>query len=174
MARGRGGRRLASLDYKCERGVEPPVHLPFILLPIASFLSILLPWRRRRGSQRPRKGRPPMRGQPPLPKRGRGHPRKHPVVPPAAPRGSGRAPPKGSVAPGVRDGTSSRGGGHRLWSSPHDEGRRAMVVRPPRPHFSSLEVLPEFEVWLENPASTSLRLPRFSSGELPSSGPVGL
>ena len=110
----------------------------------------------------------------PPPKRGRGRPRKHPAVPPAASRGRGRAPPKGSVAPGARDGTSSRGGGYRPRSSPHDEGRRAVIVRPPRPRFSLLDVLPEFMVWSESPAGTSLRLPRFFSGELPSLGLAGL
>ena len=49
-----------------------------------------------------------------------------------------------------------------------------MIVRPPRPRFSSLDVLPEFVVWSESPAGTSLRLPRFFSGELPSSGLAGL
>ena len=49
-----------------------------------------------------------------------------------------------------------------------------MIVRPPRPCFSSLEVLPEFVVWLESPNGTSLRLPRFFFGELPSSGLDGL
>ena len=45
-----------------------------------------------------------------------------------------------------------------------------MIVCPPRLRLSSLNVLPEFVVWSKNPASTSLRLPRFFSGELPSSG----
>ena len=49
-----------------------------------------------------------------------------------------------------------------------------MIVRLPRPCFSSLDVLPEFVVWSESPAGTSLRLPRFFSGELPSSGLDGL
>ena len=49
-----------------------------------------------------------------------------------------------------------------------------MIVRPPWLRFSSLEVLPEFVVWSESPAGTSLRLPRFFSGELPSSGLAGL
>ena len=49
-----------------------------------------------------------------------------------------------------------------------------MIMCPPRPRFSSLDVLPEFVVWSESPAGTSLRLPRFFSGELPSSGLDGL
>ena len=49
-----------------------------------------------------------------------------------------------------------------------------MIMRPPRPLFSSLDVLPEFMVWSETPTGTSLRLPHFLSGELPSLGPDGL
>lgn len=49
-----------------------------------------------------------------------------------------------------------------------------MVARPPRPCFHSAEVLPEFVVWLENPADTWLQLPRFFVGELPATGPGGL
>ena len=49
-----------------------------------------------------------------------------------------------------------------------------MIVRLPRSRFSLLEVLPEFMVWSESPAGTSLWLPCFFSGELPSSGLDGL
>ena len=49
-----------------------------------------------------------------------------------------------------------------------------MVARPPRPRFHSMEVLPEFVVWSENPAGTWLQLPRFFAGELPAAGPDGL
>ena len=49
-----------------------------------------------------------------------------------------------------------------------------MIVRPPRPRFSLLDVLPEFVVWSESPAGTSIRLPCFFSSELPSSGLDGL
>ena len=49
-----------------------------------------------------------------------------------------------------------------------------MIVRPPRPRFSLLDVLPEFVVWSESPAGTSLRLVCFFSDELPSSGLDGL
>ena len=45
-----------------------------------------------------------------------------------------------------------------------------MIMRPPRSRFSSLDVLPKFGAWSESLASTSLRLPRFFSGKLPSSG----
>ena len=46
-----------------------------------------------------------------------------------------------------------------------------MVARPPRPCFHSAEVLPEFVVWSENPASTWLQLPHFFAGELSFAGP---
>ena len=49
-----------------------------------------------------------------------------------------------------------------------------MILCPPRPRFSSLDVLPEFVVWSESPAGTSLRLPHFFSDELPSSRLDGL
>ena len=49
-----------------------------------------------------------------------------------------------------------------------------MVVRPPRPRFHSANVLSEFVVWSESPAGTSLRLPCFFFGELPSLGLDGL
>ena len=49
-----------------------------------------------------------------------------------------------------------------------------MVARPARPCFQSAEVLPEFVVWSENPASTWLQLPRSFAGELPAPGPSGL
>ena len=49
-----------------------------------------------------------------------------------------------------------------------------MVTQPPRPCFHSLEVLPEFVVWSENPAGNWLKLPRFFVGELPTSGLSGL
>ena len=41
-----------------------------------------------------------------------------------------------------------------------------MVARPPRPHFHSTEVLPEFVVWSENLAGNWLQLPRFFVGLL--------
>ena len=74
------------------------------------------------------------------PKRGRGRPRKHAATPAVAPRGRG--------------GASTRGGSRPGHGSPVDEGRRAMVARPPRSRFHSVEVLPEFVVWSENLAST--------------------
>ena len=40
MARGRGGRRLASLGYKCGGGAEPPRHLSFVFLSPASSPSL--------------------------------------------------------------------------------------------------------------------------------------
>ena len=49
-----------------------------------------------------------------------------------------------------------------------------MVARPPRPRFHLAEILPEFIVWSENPASTWLQLPRFFAGELPATVPGGL
>ena len=49
-----------------------------------------------------------------------------------------------------------------------------MVARPPRPRFHTVEVLPEFVVWSENPAGNWLQLPRFFVDELPTSGPGGL
>ena len=49
-----------------------------------------------------------------------------------------------------------------------------MAARPPRPRFHSTEVLPEFVVWLADPAGNWLRLPRFFAGELPANGPGGL
>ena len=45
-----------------------------------------------------------------------------------------------------------------------------MVVRPPRPRFHSVEVLPEFVVWSERPTGTWLPLPRFFASELPVAG----
>ena len=49
-----------------------------------------------------------------------------------------------------------------------------MVARPPRSRFHSVEVLPEFVVWSENPAGNWPQLPRFFSDELPASDPGGL
>ena len=49
-----------------------------------------------------------------------------------------------------------------------------MIVRPPRPPFSSLDVLAEFVVWLESLTDTLLWLLCFFSGELPSSGLYGI
>ena len=49
-----------------------------------------------------------------------------------------------------------------------------MVARPARPRFPLVDALPEFVVWLEKPASTLLRLPRFFIDELPASGLAGL
>ena len=53
-------------------------------------------------------------------------------------------------------------------------GGRAPAVRPPRPRFRSVEVLPEFVVWLVDPTSTWLQLPRFFVGELPAGAWGGL
>ena len=110
----------------------------------------------------------------PPPKRGHGRPRKHPATPAVAPRELGCASPRVGVSLGAQGGTSSHGRGHRPRGSPHDEGRHAVVTRPPRPCFSLLDVLPKFVVWSESPTGTSLRLPRFFSGKLPSSGVDGL
>ena len=49
-----------------------------------------------------------------------------------------------------------------------------MATRPPRPHFHSAEVLPEFIVWSAEPTSTRLPLPRFLLGELPAGATGGL
>lgn len=49
-----------------------------------------------------------------------------------------------------------------------------MAARHPRPCFHSVEVLPEFIVWSENPAGNWLQLPHFFVGELPAIGPDGL
>ena len=71
----------------------------------------------------------------PLPKRGRGRPHKHPVIPAMAPRGRGC--------------DLLRGDGSLV-----GEGRRAVAARPPRPRFHSAEVLPEFIVWSVDPTGT--------------------
>ena len=91
----------------------------------------------------------------PLPKRGRGRPRKHPVATTAAPRGRGDA--------------FQRGGG-RIAAA----GGCAPAARPPMPRFRAAEVLPEFVVWSAEPTSTRLPLPRFLLGELPAGAPGGL
>ena len=107
------------------------------------------------------KGKAPREGPgSPAPKRGHGRPRKHTMTPAMAPRSRG--------------GAAARGGGRSGRDSPVDEGRRAVVARPPRPRFHSAEVLPEFVVWSEDPAGNWLQLPRFSADELPASGPDGL
>ena len=49
-----------------------------------------------------------------------------------------------------------------------------MVARPPRLCFHSVEVLPEFVVWSENPVGAWLELPRFFVDELPATGAGGL
>ena len=89
------------------------------------------------------------------PKRGRGRPRKHPVVSTAAPRGRGD--------------DSQHGDGRTVAS-----GECASVVCPPRPRFRAAEVLPEFVVWSAESTSTRLPLPRFLLGELPAGAPGGL
>ena len=107
------------------------------------------------------KGKAPREGPgSPVPKRGRGCPRKHTATPAAAPRSRG-----GSAAHGR--GRSGRG-------SPVDEGRRAVVARPPRARFHLAEVLPQFVVWSEDPADSWLQLPRFIADELPAPGLGGL
>ena len=91
----------------------------------------------------------------PLPKRGRGRPRKHPVATTAAPRGHGDA-----FQHGGGQTTATRG--------------CAPAARPPMPRFRAAEVLPEVVVWSAEPTSTRLPLPRFLLGELPASAPGGL
>ena len=88
------------------------------------------------------KGKAPREGPgSPAPKRGRGCPRKHAATPAVAHR---------------RGGTAVRGGDHPIHGGSADEGRRAMVARPPRPRFHSAEVSPEFVVWSESPAGSWL------------------
>ena len=72
-------------------------------------------------------------------KRGHARPRKHAVSP---------------IATHCQSGTMARGRGRPSHGGPVDEGRRAMVARPPRLRFHSAEVSPEFIVWSENPAGT--------------------
>ena len=91
----------------------------------------------------------------PPPKRGRGHPRKHPVATTAAPRGRG-----GDLQHSNR----------RIAAA----GGRAPAARPPRPRFCTAEVLPEFVMWSAGPTSTRLPLPCFLLGELPAGAPGGL
>ena len=88
--------------------------------------------------------------------------------------GRGHEPPRVGTPLGASEGTSSRNRGHRLRSSPHDEGRRAVIMHPPQLRFSLLDMLTEFVVWLASPVDTSLRLPHFFSSEIPSSGLDGL
>ena len=84
------------------------------------------------------KGKAPREGPgSPAPTRGRGRPRKHAVTPAVA---------------HCRGGAATRGGGHPSHGGPADEGRRAMVARPPGLRIHSAEVSPEFVVWSENPA----------------------
>ena len=49
-----------------------------------------------------------------------------------------------------------------------------MAARPPWPRFHSADVLLEFVLWSDNPASNCLQLPRFFVSELPAAGPGGL
>ena len=49
-----------------------------------------------------------------------------------------------------------------------------MVTRLHRPRFYSVEVMPKFILWSENPADTWLHLPQFFADELPAAGPGGL
>ena len=98
-------------------------------------------------------------GSPP-PKRGRGGPHKHTATPTVAVRGRGDAP--------------SRGGSRPCRGSPVNEGRCAMVARPPRSRFHSADAFPEFVVWSERPAGTWFLLSRFFAGELPTAGLDGL
>ena len=85
-----------------------------------------------------------------------------------------RPSPQAHRGPRSHSGADARGRGRSGRGSPVDEGRHAMVARPPRPCFDSAEVLPEFVGWSENPAGSWLQLPRFFAGELPASGPSGL
>ena len=176
MARGRGGRRLAFLGYKCGGGAEPP-RSSLLRLPAARFFSffVLLPWRRRGGFQRPIRGRLPRRGM------SLRLPSEVAVVPERISwllrrplGGTDVHPPRAGTPLGAPRWHLFSRQGHQLRSSPHDEGRHSVIVRPPRLHFSSLGVLPEFVVWSESLAGTSLWLPCFFSGELSSSGLDGL
>ena len=89
---------------------------------------------------------------PPLPKRGRGRPRKLPATPTVAPRGRG-------------------GGLQYIDGRVAAVGGRAPAARPPRPRSRATEVLPEFVVWSAEPTSTRLPLPRFLLGELLAGAP---
>ena len=91
----------------------------------------------------------------PLPKRGHGRPRKHPVASTVVPRVSGGDFPRGARWPAAAGGCVS-------------------AVRPPRPRSRTAEVLPEFVVWAAEPASARLQLPRFLLGDLPAGAPGGL
>src|SRR4051812_32762827 len=55
-----------------------------------------------------------------------------------------------------------------------NNGIDVLITRPPRPCFHSVEVLPKFVMWSENPTGAWLQLPRFFAGELPATGPGGL
>lgn len=139
-------------------------HLFLLRLPISSSLLMLLaappmaPVKRFSAAEKG-KARQEGPGSPPT-KRGRNLPRKHPATPDVASRGRGGGP--------------SRGGGRPSRGSPVGGGRRVVAARPPRPRFHSVEVLPDFVVWSDNPAGTWLQLPRSFAGELPDAGPGGL
>ena len=99
------------------RGAEPPSPISSSLACFFAPLLAVPPMAPRRKFSAAEKVKAPREGpSSSAPKRSRGRPRKHTATPAVA---------------HCRGGAAARGGGHPSHGGPVDEGRRAMVVRPP-------------------------------------------